>query len=48
VLWFRYWHRPLNPKKLIEVGFSHLARNMTMARTLKLHKLSSVCCYCQM
>ena len=35
----RYWHRPLNPKKLIEVGFSHLARNMTMARTLKLHKL---------
>lgn len=35
----RYWHRSLNPKKLIEVKFSHLSRNMTMQRTLKLHKL---------
>lgn len=36
---FRYWHRSLNPKKLIDVKFSHLSRNMTMQRTLKLHKL---------
>ncbi|XP_052801642.1 glycylpeptide N-tetradecanoyltransferase 1-like [Mya arenaria] len=35
----RYWHRSLNPKKLIEVKFSHLTRNMTMQRTLKLYKL---------
>ncbi|CAG9465222.1 unnamed protein product [Pedinophyceae sp. YPF-701] len=35
----RYWHRSLNPKKLIEVGFSRLARNMTMARTVKLYRL---------
>lgn len=35
----RYWHRSLNPKKLIEVKFSHLTRNMTMARTIKLYKL---------
>lgn len=37
---FRYWHRSLNPKKLIEVKFSHLSRNMTMQRTLKLYKLA--------
>lgn len=36
----RYWHRSLNPKKLIEVKFSHLSRNMTMQRTLKLYKLA--------
>eukprot|EP00397_Hematodinium_sp_SG-2012_P021849 GEMP01022600.1.p1 GENE.GEMP01022600.1~~GEMP01022600.1.p1 ORF type:complete len:511 (+),score=116.21 GEMP01022600.1:14-1546(+) len=36
----RYYHRSLNPKKLIEVGFSHLGPRMTMARTLKLFKLS--------
>lgn len=35
----RYWHRSLNPKKLIEVKFSHLKRNMTMQRTIKLYKL---------
>ena len=35
----RYWHRSLNPKKLIEVKFSQLSRNMTMQRTLKLHRL---------
>ncbi|XP_057651343.1 glycylpeptide N-tetradecanoyltransferase [Diorhabda carinulata] len=34
-----YWHRSLNPKKLIEVKFSHLSRNMTLQRTLKLYKL---------
>jgi hypothetical protein len=34
-----YWHRALNPKKLIEVGFSHLGARMTMARTIKLYKV---------
>ena len=33
-----YHHRSLNPKKLIEVGFSHLGARMTMARTIKLYK----------
>merc|ERR1712012_1293103 len=36
----RYWHRSINPKKLIEVKFSHLSRNMTMQRHLKLYKLA--------
>ncbi|NXY38697.1 NMT1 tetradecanoyltransferase, partial [Pomatorhinus ruficollis] len=35
----RYWHRSLNPRKLIEVKFSHLSRNMTMQRTTKLYRL---------
>lgn len=35
----QYWHRSLNPKKLIAVGFSRLAPRMTMARTLKLYRL---------
>lgn len=35
----RYWHRSLNPKKLIEVKFSHLSRTMTMQRHLKLYRL---------
>ena len=35
----RYWHRSLNPKKLVEVKFSHLSRNMTMQRQMKLLKL---------
>lgn len=35
----RYWHRSLNPKKLVDVKFSYLARNMTMQRMIKLYKL---------
>jgi len=35
----RYWHRSLNPKKLIEVGFSRLAPRMTITRTIKLYAL---------
>jgi glycylpeptide N-tetradecanoyltransferase len=35
----RYYHRSLNPKKLIDVGFSHLGHRMTIARTIKLYKL---------
>jgi len=34
-----YWHRNLNPKKLIDVGFSSLPQNQTMARYQKLLKL---------
>jgi glycylpeptide N-tetradecanoyltransferase len=35
----RYYHRSLNPKKLIEVGFSHLGPRMTMSRLIKLNAL---------
>lgn len=35
----RYYHRSLNPRKLIECQFSSLQRNMTMARAVKLYKL---------
>jgi glycylpeptide N-tetradecanoyltransferase len=35
----RYFHRSLNPKKLIEIGFSRLQPRMTMARTIKLYKV---------
>ncbi|CAI2349559.1 unnamed protein product [Caenorhabditis sp. 36 PRJEB53466] len=35
----RYYHRSLNPRKLIDVRFSHLSQKMTMARTIKLYKL---------
>ncbi|GAB6030536.1 Glycylpeptide N-tetradecanoyltransferase 2 [Chamberlinius hualienensis] len=35
----RYWHRSLNPRKLIDVKFSHLSNKMTMQRTIKLYKL---------
>ena len=35
----RYYHRSLNPKKLIDVGFSRLQPRMTMTRTLKLYSL---------
>lgn len=35
----RYWHRSLNPKKLIQIEFSTLSKNRTMQRTIKLYKL---------
>lgn len=37
----RYFHRSLNPKKLIEVGFSRIGPRMTLARTIKLNVLKS-------
>jgi glycylpeptide N-tetradecanoyltransferase len=37
----RYYHRSLNSKKLVEVGFSRIAPRMTMARTIKLNALKS-------
>jgi len=35
----RYYHRSLNPKKLLKIGFSRLGHRMTMARMQKLYKL---------
>ncbi|XP_052468213.1 glycylpeptide N-tetradecanoyltransferase 1b isoform X2 [Carassius gibelio] len=35
----RYWHRSLNPRKLIELNFSSLTRNMTLQRAIKLNRL---------
>lgn len=35
----RYWHRSLNVKKLVEVGFSRLHPRMTMQATIKKFKL---------
>ena len=35
----QYWHRSLQPKKLIDVGFSRLAPRMTMPRTQRLYAL---------
>jgi len=35
----RYYHRSLNPKKLIDVGFSQLAPRMTIARAMRLFSL---------
>lgn len=34
-----YYHRSLNPKKLVEVGFSSLPVGVPMARYLKMQKL---------
>lgn len=36
----QYWHRSLNPKKLIEVRFSSLKPRMTLARTIKLYRVA--------
>lgn len=38
----KYFHRSLNPIKLLDVGFSHLRPRMTRNRTAKLFKLPSV------
>lgn len=35
----QYWHRTLNPKKLIDVGFLKLGVRMTVSRLMKLNKL---------
>jgi len=35
----RYFHRPLNPRKLVSIKFSHIGRNQTMQRLLKLMRL---------
>ncbi|XP_046846253.1 glycylpeptide N-tetradecanoyltransferase 2-like [Xenia sp. Carnegie-2017] len=38
----RYWHRSLNPKKLVDCKFSNLSKNMTMSRLIKLYKLPEI------
>eukprot|EP00484_Ammonia_sp_Unknown_P000387 CAMPEP_0197023520 /NCGR_PEP_ID=MMETSP1384-20130603/4193_1 /TAXON_ID=29189 /ORGANISM="Ammonia sp." /LENGTH=516 /DNA_ID=CAMNT_0042451739 /DNA_START=50 /DNA_END=1600 /DNA_ORIENTATION=- len=35
----RYWHRSLNPEKLVDVGFSSMNKRMTKPRLRKLYKL---------
>lgn len=35
----RYYHRSINPKKLIDVNFSSLSPKLTMAMTIKLYKV---------
>jgi len=35
----RYYHRSLNPQKLVSIGFSSLAPRMTMKRLIRLNKL---------
>jgi len=35
----QYYHRSLNPKKLIELEFTSLTNNMNLARTIRLYKL---------
>jgi hypothetical protein len=38
----RYWHRSLNPKKLVEIGFTRISERMNLARTIKLYKVDGV------
>jgi hypothetical protein len=35
----RYYHRLLNPKKLIEIKFTRLQARMTLKTTIRLYKL---------
>nr|ASF90212.1 hypothetical protein SPAR04175 [Bartheletia paradoxa] len=35
----RYYHRSLNPIKLVEIGFSSVPRSMTLARMVRLYSL---------
>lgn len=35
----RYYHRSLNPKKLVEIGFSRVPKNLTMSGLIKLNRL---------
>ncbi|XP_060950480.1 glycylpeptide N-tetradecanoyltransferase 1-like [Limanda limanda] len=38
----RYWHRPLNHRKLMEVNYPGLRLNMNLQRALKFHRLPEV------
>ncbi|XP_053197664.1 glycylpeptide N-tetradecanoyltransferase 2-like [Scomber japonicus] len=38
----RYWHRPLNFRKLMEVNYPGLRQDMTLQRALKVHRLPEV------
>mmetsp|Transcript_1910 Transcript_1910/g.5053 ORF Transcript_1910/g.5053 Transcript_1910/m.5053 type:complete len:419 (+) Transcript_1910:636-1892(+) len=37
----RYYHRSLNPKKLVSVGFTRVSHRMTMARMIKLYRVAN-------
>ncbi|XP_035469597.2 glycylpeptide N-tetradecanoyltransferase 1 isoform X2 [Scophthalmus maximus] len=37
-----YWHRPLNPRKLMEVNYPGLRQNMNLQRALKFNRLPAV------
>lgn len=37
----RYYHRLINPKKLIDIGFTRLHERMNLARTIRLYQLPS-------
>lgn len=39
--WIRYFHRTLNVPKLVDVKFTHVPRNMTLARMIKNYKVSA-------
>jgi len=38
---YRYFHRNLNPPKLVDIGFSPLPRSMTIARLVKQYAVPS-------
>jgi glycylpeptide N-tetradecanoyltransferase len=38
----KYYHRSINPKKLVETNFSHLGKNMTIPRLQRIYKLPDV------
>lgn len=40
----RYYHRTLNAKKLVEIGFTRVTERMTLARMQKLNKLPKETC----
>jgi glycylpeptide N-tetradecanoyltransferase len=38
----RYFHRPINIPKLVDVKFTYVPRNMTLARMMRLNKLPPI------
>lgn len=38
----RYWHRSINPKKLVEVQFSSLHQRMTLQRMMRIYRVPDV------
>ena len=39
IISLRYYHRTINVKKLVDVGFTYIPRNSTLARMMRLNKL---------
>lgn len=46
--YFRYWHRPLNLRKLMEVNYPGLRQNMSLQRARKVNRLSEVSLRCHL